>query len=43
MAKYAIIQMIEAGLDRDVIQEFTGYGDDVYESCKEWKTVMCMQ
>ena len=36
LAKYTIVQMIEAGMDRDIIQEFTGYGDDVYESCKEY-------
>lgn len=36
LSKYAIIQMIEAGIDRDTIQEFTGYGDAVYISCKEY-------
>ena len=36
LSKYAIIQMVEAGIDRDTIQAFTGYGDSVYISCKEY-------
>ncbi len=36
LSKYAIIQMIEEGVDRDTIQDFTGYGDEVYISCKEY-------
>ena len=36
LSKYSIIQMVEAGIDRDTIQAFTGYGDSVYISCKEY-------
>lgn len=35
LAKYTILEMIDAGLDKDTILEFTGYGQDVYKSCKE--------
>lgn len=43
LAKYAIVQMIEAGMDRDIIQEFTGYGDEVYVSCKEYVEMILPQ
>lgn len=35
LAKYAIIQLIDAGIDRDTIIELTGYKDEIYESCKQ--------
>ncbi len=34
LAKYAIIQLIDLGIDRDTIISFTGYGDTVISSCK---------
>ena len=36
IVKYAIIQLIDAGIDRDTISELTGHGDDIYDSCKEY-------
>lgn len=36
VAKFAIIQLIESGVDRDTIQDFTGYGDSIYQSCKDY-------
>lgn len=35
LAKYAIIQLIDAGLGRDTIIELTGYKDEIYDSCKQ--------
>lgn len=35
IAKYAIMQLVDAGVDRDTIQDFTGYGDNVYLACKD--------
>ena len=35
LAKYAIIQLIDAGIDRDTIRDLTGYKDEIYESCKQ--------
>lgn len=35
LAKYAIVEMIDAGLDKDTILEFTRYGNDVYKASKE--------
>jgi integrase len=35
LSKYAIIQLIDSGLDRDMIIEITGYKDDIYDSCKQ--------
>ena len=39
LAKYAIIQLIDAGIDRDVIKSFTGYVDAVYDSCRKYTDV----
>ena len=36
LAKYAIIQLIDLGIDRDTIISFTGYGDTVISSCKNY-------
>ncbi|WP_313133223.1 hypothetical protein [Anaerocolumna sp.] len=36
LAKYAIIQLIDLGIDRDTIILFTGYGDTVISSCKNY-------
>lgn len=36
LAKYAIIQLIDLGIDRDTIISFTGYGDTVVTSCKNY-------
>lgn len=36
LAKYAIIQLIDSGIDRDTIISFTGYGDTVVSSCKNY-------
>lgn len=35
IAKYAIMQMIRAGVPSHVIKEFTGYANDVYTHCLE--------
>lgn len=36
LAKYTIIQLIDLGIDRDTIISFTGYGDTVISSCKNY-------
>lgn len=36
LAKYAIIQLIDLRIDRDTIVAFTGYGDTVISSCKNY-------
>lgn len=35
LAKYAIMQLIDAELDRDMIIELTGYKDEIFSSCKQ--------
>jgi len=35
LAKYAIIQLIDAGLDQSTIMELTGYGNEIYDSCRQ--------
>lgn len=39
LAKYAIISMIDAGLDKETILDFTGYGEQIYNSCNEISNV----
>ena len=36
LTKYAVIQLIDAGVDRDTILDLTGYGDTFYNSCKDY-------
>lgn len=35
IAKYCIIEMIKKGINQSIIQDFTGYGDIVYNDCQQ--------
>ncbi len=36
LQKYAIIKMIEAGMNQSVIMDFTGQKNEIFEDCQEW-------